>query len=36
MGAGVAVALMRNTVVIIEGGKGTEGAEVAFATTWSY
>jgi len=36
LGVGVAVALMRNTVVIIEGGKGTEGAEVAFATTWSY
>jgi len=36
LGAGVAVALMRNTVVILEGGKGTEGAEVAFATSWSY
>jgi hypothetical protein len=36
MGGGVAVALMRNTLVILEGGKGTEGAEVVFATTWSY
>ncbi|HEV8511121.1 MAG TPA: BamA/TamA family outer membrane protein [Gemmatimonadales bacterium] len=36
MGGGVALALMRNTLVILEGGKGTEGAEVTFATAWSY
>jgi outer membrane protein assembly factor BamA len=36
MGGGVAVSLMRNTLVVLAGGKGTEGAEVNFATTWSY
>jgi outer membrane protein assembly factor BamA len=36
LGAGVAFALMRNTLVTFVGGKGSEGAEVAFATTWSY
>lgn len=36
MGGGVALALLRNTLVILEGGKGTEGAQVTFATTWSY
>jgi outer membrane protein assembly factor BamA len=36
MGGGVAMSLMRNTLVILEGGKGTEGAEVTFATAWSY
>ncbi|MGH7522125.1 MAG: BamA/TamA family outer membrane protein [Gemmatimonadales bacterium] len=36
MGGGVAVSLMRNTLVILEGGKGTEGAQVTFATAWSY
>ena len=36
MGGGVAVALMRNTLVLLEGGKGTEGAQVAFATAWSF
>ena len=36
MGGGVAVALMRNTLVILEGGKGTEGAQVTFATAWSF
>lgn len=36
MGGGVAVSLMRNTLVILEGGKGTEGAEVTFSTAWSY
>lgn len=36
LGGGVAFALMRNTVVMIAGGKGTEGAQVAFSTTWSY
>jgi outer membrane protein assembly factor BamA len=36
LGAGVAVALMRNTVIVLDVGKGTEGAEVGFATTFSY
>jgi hypothetical protein len=36
MGGGVAVSMMRNTLVTLFGGKGTEGAEVGFATTWSY
>ena len=36
MGGGVAMALLRNTLVILEGGKGTESAQVTFATSWSY
>lgn len=36
VGGGVAFALMRNTLVTFVGGKGSEGAEVAFATSWSY
>jgi outer membrane protein assembly factor BamA len=36
LGGGVAVSLMRNTLVTLFGGKGTEGAEFGFATTWSY
>ena len=36
IGAGVGLALMRNTLVVVSGGKGTEGAELAFATSWSY
>ena len=36
LGGGVAVALMRNTVVLLEGGKGTERAQVTFATAWSF
>lgn len=36
LGGGVAIAMMRNTLVILEGGKGTEGAQVTFATAWSY
>lgn len=35
-GAGVAFALMRNTLVTFSGGKGAEGAQLSFATTWSY
>lgn len=35
-GAGVAFALMRNTLVTFSGGKGSEGAQLSFATTWSY
>lgn len=36
MGGGVALAMMRNTLVTLFGGKGSEGAEVTFATSWSY
>jgi len=36
MGGGVALSLMRNTLVLLQAGKGTEGAEVSFATAWSY
>lgn len=36
MGGGVAVSLMRNTLMVFEVGKGAEGTEVTFATTWSY
>lgn len=36
LGGGVAMALMRNTLVILEGGKGTEGAQMTFATAWSF
>jgi hypothetical protein len=36
MGGGVAIALLRNTLFLLEGGKGTEGAQVTFATAWSF
>lgn len=36
LGGGVAVALMRNTLVLLEGGKGTERMQVTFATAWSF
>jgi outer membrane protein assembly factor BamA len=36
LGGGVAIALLRNTLVLLEGGKGTEGAQVTFATAWSF
>lgn len=36
IGGGVALALMRNTLVLLEGGKGTEAAQVTFATAWSF
>jgi outer membrane protein assembly factor BamA len=35
-GGGVAFAMMRNTLVVFTGGKGAEGAELTFATTWSF
>ena len=35
-GGGVAVAMARNTVITLVVGKGTEGAEVTFGTSWSY
>ena len=36
IGASIAFALMRNTLVVMGGAKGSEGAEIMFATTWSY
>ena len=36
LGGGVALSLMRNTLLTFEVGKGTESAQLAFATTWSY
>lgn len=36
MGGGVAVSLLRNTLITFFAGKGTERAVVTFATTWSY
>jgi outer membrane protein assembly factor BamA len=36
LGGGVALALLRNTLVLLEAGKGTEPAQVTFATTWSF
>jgi outer membrane protein assembly factor BamA len=36
IGGGVALALLRNTLVLLEAGKGTEPAQVTFATTWSF
>jgi len=36
MGGGVAMAFMRNTVLVFDVGKGTEGSQFSFATSWSY
>ena len=36
LGGGVALALMRNTLITLVAGKGTEGTEVIFGTAWSY
>ena len=36
IGAGVAMALLRNTLVLLQAGKGSEGAQVSFATAWSF
>jgi outer membrane protein assembly factor BamA len=36
VGGGVAVAMLRTTLLTFFGGKGTEGAQFSFATTWSY
>ena len=36
VGAGVAMALLRNTLVLLQAGKGSEGAQVSFATAWSF
>ena len=36
LGGGVAVALLRNTLILLEAGKGTEGAQVTFATSWTF
>jgi hypothetical protein len=35
-GGGAAMALMRNTVITLAGGFGTDGAQVTFGTAWSY
>lgn len=35
-GGGAALALLRNTVITLAGGFGTEGAQVTFGTAWSY
>jgi len=32
----VALAMLRNTLIIVGAGKGTEGAQVLFGTSWSY
>ncbi len=36
LGGGAAVSVMRNTLLLLEAGQGTDGTEVTFATTWSY
>jgi len=36
IGGGVAMALVRNTLVLLEAGKGSEGAQVTFATSWTF
>jgi hypothetical protein len=35
-GGEVAVALVRNTLFVLGVGKGSEGAQLLFGTTWSY
>ena len=35
-GGGVAAALLRNTLMTFSFGRGTEGSQFTFATTWSY
>jgi outer membrane protein assembly factor BamA len=35
-GAEVAMSMLRNTLIVVGAGRGTEGAQVIFATTWSY
>jgi outer membrane protein assembly factor BamA len=35
-GGGLALSLMRNTLVTLVAGWGTEGGQVTFGTTWSY
>ena len=36
LGGGVAVALLRNTLITVEAGKGTESTQVTFATAWTF
>jgi len=36
LGGGVALALLRNTLLLVEAGKGSEGAQFAFATAWTF
>lgn len=35
-GGGIAVAMLRNTLVVFELGRGSEGSQFTFATSWSY
>ncbi len=35
-GGGVALALLRNTLLMVEAGKGSEGVQVGFAMTWTF
>lgn len=35
-GAEVALSMLRNTLIVVGAGKGTEGAQVIFGTSWSY
>jgi hypothetical protein len=35
-GGEIAVALVRNTLFVLGIGKGSEGAQLLFGTTWSY
>ena len=35
-GGGVALGMLRNTVITLHAGWGTEGSEVTFGTAWSY
>ena len=36
LGGGVAVALLRNTLITVQAGKGTESTQVTFATAWTF
>ena len=36
LGGGVGIALLRNTLLVFELGKGSEGSQFSFATSWSY
>jgi hypothetical protein len=35
-GGEVAVALLRNTLIVVGAGRGSEGTRFLFGTTWSY
>jgi outer membrane protein assembly factor BamA len=36
VGGGVGVSMLRNTLLIVEFGKGSEGSQLTFASSWSY